>query len=111
MGDEILKFPSKKLDVNTEQTWKIMVDAIQRDFSAVGFSQYAEEFKTLFRPIFNSFALDPLEVPLFPESGYEIWKNSVDNLVKTMQEHNAKLLHERYLREIELFCESRILKE
>ena len=108
MDNNILKFPSNTIDSNTEKTWEVVVKTIEHDFTTTGFPQFIDEFKEVFRPVFELFVVKPLEVPLFPETGFEAWKSTTENLVREFQEHNAKLLKERYLHELQLFCETRL---
>lgn len=108
--EEPIHFPKKQIDSNLEKVWEMMCERIRKDFTATGFSQYIDEFKKDFRPIFEQFSLDPVELPDFKgDKNFNVWEAAVNKTLVTFQKHNAKLLNERYLRELEILCLLKIL--
>lgn len=108
--DELINFPKKQVDSNLEKVWEVICERIRIDFTSVGFTQYIDDFKKDFRPIFEQFTMDPVELPDFKgDKNFSIWEAAVNKTLVAFKNHNAKLLNERYTRELEIFYLLKIL--
>lgn len=93
------------------QSGKCFVIELQRisqlmDFTANGFQSHIESFKEHFKPIFDIFNSESFSITVTSKSGedLDLLKQSLDDLLVRYKTHIAKLLIERYDREVEFYC-------
>lgn len=99
-------FKNKEVIVDSCAVWEMLCNRITKDFTANGFQSHIESFKEHFKPIFDIFNSESFSITVTSKSGedLDLLKQSLDDLLVRYKTHIAKLLIERYDREVEFYC-------
>ena len=105
---ELIEFP-KSISLEENKGWKAVCEAAKRDFTSTGFPHLAEDFLIEFRPFYEELLVD-LKSPVITEETEQhiIWKSQLDSMVLDLQHFFGRLVRDRYLRELKIFCEKNL---
>ena len=103
---KVINFQKKESAIEDNVVWKMLCDRIEKDFTANGFHSHIESFKKHFKPTFDLFSSEGFSISAISESNpeYTTWNDSIESILLEYRTHIAKLLAERYDREIEFYC-------